>query len=129
MRISDWSSDVCSSDLPDHVLALEVHRPKWVFLIRRFQPALCINSCPPFPTSATPRAAPYLLCVHQRWLAIVRAARHHCPDHTRGLIRECDRSDLLRTPLHQLDEPGSFAAVSFGVAYEDRKSTRLKSSH
>src|SRR3546814_12683091 len=103
MRISDWSSDVCSSDLPDHVLALEVHRPKWVFLIRRFQPALCINSCPPFPTSATPRAAPYLLCVHQRWIELVRAARHHCPDHTRGLIRECDRRTILRTPLYQLD--------------------------
>src|SRR3546814_12736652 len=37
------------------------------------------------------------------------------------LIRECDRSDLLRTPLHQLDEPGSFAAVSFGVAYDGHR--------
>ena len=27
-------------------------RPQWVFLIRRFQPALCISSCPPFPTSS-----------------------------------------------------------------------------
>jgi hypothetical protein len=31
-------------------------RPKWVFLIRRYQPALCISSCPPFPTSSTPTA-------------------------------------------------------------------------
>jgi hypothetical protein len=31
-------------------------RPQWVFLIRRYQPALCISSCPPFPTSlAIPR--------------------------------------------------------------------------
>lgn len=27
-------------------------RPKWVFLLRRYQPALCISSCPPFPTSS-----------------------------------------------------------------------------
>ena len=27
--------------------------PKWVFLSRRFRPALCIHSCPPSPTSKT----------------------------------------------------------------------------
>lgn len=27
-------------------------RPQWVFLIRRFQLALCISSCAPFPTSS-----------------------------------------------------------------------------
>jgi hypothetical protein len=27
-------------------------RPHWVFLIRRYQPALCISSCLPFPTSS-----------------------------------------------------------------------------
>jgi len=32
---------------PDQKLALDVHWPKWVFLIRRFQPASCISSCPP----------------------------------------------------------------------------------
>ena len=28
-------------------------RPNWVLLIRRYQPALCISSCPPFPTSSS----------------------------------------------------------------------------
>jgi len=28
-------------------------RPQWVFLIRRYQPALCISSSSPFPTSST----------------------------------------------------------------------------
>src|SRR3546814_19638016 len=73
---------------------------------------------PPRSTLTDP-LFPYTTLI--RSLAIVRAARHHCPDHTRGLIRECDRSDLLRTPLHQLDEPGSFAAVSFGVAYDGHR--------
>src|SRR3546814_5090297 len=29
MRISDWSSDVCSSDLPDSVVVLDVKRENW----------------------------------------------------------------------------------------------------
>ena len=41
----------------DHKRALDVQRPKWVLLIRRFQPALCISSCLPFPISSTPLAA------------------------------------------------------------------------
>jgi len=34
--------------------------PQWVFLSRRFRPALCILSCPPSPTSKAPDGAnPY----------------------------------------------------------------------
>ena len=35
-------------------------RPQWVFLIRRFQPASCISSYPPFPTSSAPPRLPDL---------------------------------------------------------------------
>jgi len=31
--------------------------PLWVFLSRRFRPALCIHSCPPSPTSKKPAGA------------------------------------------------------------------------
>ena len=34
------------------------HGPKWVFSIRRFQPAWCINSSLPFPTSFARSLAP-----------------------------------------------------------------------
>lgn len=61
--IRRWPRCLSRGSGPDHLLAIEVHRPKWIFLIRRFQPALCISSCLPFPTSATPCPAPDLLCV------------------------------------------------------------------
>lgn len=36
-------------------------RPQWVLLLRRYQPALCISSCPPFPTSS---AFPRLVSIY-----------------------------------------------------------------
>jgi len=39
--------------VPTYSTRSKRHGPKWVFPVRRFQPAWCINSSLPFPTSST----------------------------------------------------------------------------
>src|SRR3546814_18163532 len=64
MRISDWSSDVCSSDLPRALSRLDLLQ-----LLLRLQPAAAGGSARPRP--AAPRAAGHPLRerrhLHQRW--------------------------------------------------------------
>src|SRR3546814_11449096 len=48
MRISDWSSDVCSSDLPCGVTAIPVTKPPW--------PRSSARTAPPGASSARPQS-------------------------------------------------------------------------
>src|SRR5262245_33002090 len=92
-------------------------RPQWVLLIRRYQPALCINSCLPFPTSSATRAPCLVLCDDR--LPVAFAVRHQCPDHPGGLVGKRNRCNLGRSPRHQLHKPWPPGPVSLGIA-DDR---------
>src|SRR3546814_7983442 len=99
MRISDWSSDVCSSDLLDGMR-------------RRLARAL-----------AAPEAQP------QRWEeAFYRALQHACPGgrimaNAGAEHLKANASTINCTVSQTLDD--SMA----GIMRADRKSTRLNSSH
>src|SRR3546814_7545320 len=101
MRISDWSSDVCSSDLAADAAATQVDGKRRQNLDK-----------------AGPRIAEHLhqdrgqaaLCVrHRAAMGIVRAAQR--------LVEISLVEELLDLPVDQI------------IILEDRKSTRLNSSH
>src|SRR5919112_1453010 len=52
---------------------------------------------------------------HRRF-AVTLAVRHQRPDHPGGLVRQGNRSDLLRAPGKQLDEPPALSTVSLDMA-------------
>src|SRR5829696_7580036 len=45
-----------------------------------------------------------------------RAVRHQCPDRPGGLVRQGNRSDFLRAPGKQLDEPPALSTVPLDMA-------------
>src|SRR3546814_7158982 len=51
MRISDWSSDVCSSDLKPHSAILQNSRATSLLLARRAGAYLSSHRLPPLPTA------------------------------------------------------------------------------
>ena len=96
---------------PDQKLALKVLGRNVVFLIRRFQPACCINSRLPFPSSSAwlqPRfvsnAMSLCRCRHGRlnglWISIAFAAGHQCPHRSGCLVGERDSRNLRWTAAH-----------------------------
>src|SRR3546814_13455979 len=63
MRISDWSSDVCSSDLEQRIFSLESHRPDGPFggVVVEFDPAVVEEA-----GEATPALQCIFHCVARR---------------------------------------------------------------
>src|SRR3546814_3586559 len=106
MRISDWSSDVCSSDLAPP-------GPRQA------------QSDAPVLANASPRAR-----ISRRAL-LLPAGHRHLPDQDRAGVDVRTRVDVAAHRLdvaeHRLEVAGDGDAVD-GVR-EDRKSTRLNSSH
>src|SRR3546814_4050870 len=124
MRISDWSSDVCSSDLIDWRSAKEDLRETSRSSCR---PLLSQNPVPPRDSfRRDPRLVEHValagvaVLVRGRaclgLLALVEAVPHFVPVPPRGGLR------ILRRAL--FEEVGVLDAVE-----QDRKSTRLNSSH
>src|SRR3546814_1499964 len=105
MRISDWSSDVCSSDLHDAVAAGEVARAP----LRRYTHVL-----PQLAGVAQPIARGLVQIAH---LGI------GVGEDDPGLVRI---GAALRVPC--VDQLGPRSLARLGRV-EDRKSTRLNSSH
>src|SRR3546814_6110718 len=108
MRISDWSSDVCSSDLP-------------LLYPRR-----------PLPTGPAPEAALVLSVMRQESEFYPRA---RSPVGALGLMqlmpetaRHVARRMGLPSSRDRLTEDPDYN-IRLGQAYLDRKSTRLNSSH
>src|SRR3546814_1774004 len=100
MRISDWISDVCSSDLPSDRLA----RARYLIEAGQVESALAeVRRLP-----GAPRA--------DRWIT---AAQHYV-DSRRAL-------DVIETAA--ILGQGGPAVPTIGAAAPDRKSTRLNSSH
>src|SRR3546814_10371683 len=75
MRISDWSSDVCSSDLAEHATKIKRRLFAAVLNTERFHATMVWH---PYHTAGNGRAAPINACLLE-------------DDHTHALIR-CDNS-------------------------------------
>lgn len=112
--------------VPTYSTRSKRHGPIWVFTIRRFQPALRINSSLPFPTSSARRLRAYSLCSYHLRFAVALAAGHQRPNHARVFVGERDRSDLRRSPCQQLHQPWSVSSVSLGIAAAPTTSICLK---
>src|SRR3546814_6963408 len=104
MRISDWSSDVCSSDLTDKTYLRRA--------VRRTDAALVAGG-------RLHHGALSVLAAAQGTGALQRRARHRCDERGDGAG---GAAAALRTLLRRPGQDLSHAPV-------DRKSTRLNSSH
>src|SRR3546814_4546890 len=132
MRISDWSSDVCSSDLRDGDLAggdfpawaVDLHgRARTVGLTD--QRGECIHAgCPH-----------YRKCFIERSVRKSRKAEMVIANHALVMIQAAMGEDDSQKPLRYVFDEGHHlfeAADSAFAAHltgQDRKSTRLNSSH
>src|SRR3546814_1242318 len=136
MRISDWSSDVCSSDLlfrPDGCVCSQCSRT-------RYQLRRAPSERPPHSGRLCETRCSGKLShgVHtqtaERSLGLVREARH---GRDIAALRPAFRGDRLRTMFQKVAllaleidmEEGFVDAGSNPLVGEDRKSTRLNSSH
>src|SRR3954454_7810793 len=61
---------------------------------------------------------------HRRFV-VTLAVRHQCPDRPGGLVRQGNRSDFLRAPGKQLDEPPALSTVPLRAAPYHRSSWAL----
>src|SRR3546814_3714833 len=113
MRISDWSSDVCSSDLLDRVLGQVRHAVHGVV-----------------DADAVPvdggRLRQLVLEVHEDLLALARADRRPGRD---AVVEPGARRRLAGWQKLRLAGPGGEEARLGRLREGDRKSTRLNSSH
>src|SRR3546814_5626801 len=109
MRISDWSSDVCSSDLGDEVLLPSPDYPLW-------SASTILNDGRPV----------YYRC---------KVANNFLPDpdEIEALVSSRTRAIVLINPNNPTGASYPRALleriVAIAAKHEDRKSTRLKSSH
>src|SRR3954471_16713860 len=55
---------------------------------------------------------------HRRFV-VTLAVRHQCPDRPGSLVRQGNRSDFLRAPGKQLDEPPALSTVPLDMADHD----------
>src|SRR3546814_1043177 len=107
MRISDWSSDVCSSDLACHA-----------------EPAIALQREEPFIEALlrlVGRIGEFVEAVAQDQAAMRRKIAPFRTEIIDGLAR---RSRPAPPPVDELSKLRSLAA-----SHDDRKSTRLNSSH
>src|SRR3546814_8246673 len=121
MRISDWSSDVCSSDLP----TLSAIRQGSVVGLANKETLVCAGS---LMTAEVKRCGAQLLPVDSEHNAIFQVLDLEQPESVDRLIltasggpfRALSRADMAAvTPAQAVAHPN----------WEDRKSTRLNSSH
>src|SRR3546814_1368914 len=112
MRISDWSSDVCSSDLPDRSLT------------GRRQPR---QGSPPEIQGQKYRSAWRMAPPANRRSGFSRRAQYTTFfSYTAGAVAVVVGLVLL---VVSIVSPGTFAGLRGAAADADRKSTRLNSSH
>src|SRR3546814_1135953 len=107
MRISDWSSDVCSSDLPACLI--------------KFLPGVSVTH----PTPAQARAAGAALAQLHRSLADFTLERHNGlgPDEWPRLMRRC--GDDLRSEEHT-SELQSLMRISYAVFCLKKKNKQYR---
>ena len=101
--------------VPTYSTRSKRHGPEWVFPIRRFQPALRINSSLPFPTSSPRQPRDQTLRRYHLWFAVALSTGHQRPDHACIFVGKRDRCDLRRSPRQQLHEPGSVGAMPLSI--------------
>src|SRR3546814_17654041 len=103
MRISDWSSDVCSSDLPMRVLE-EIHH-SWLVIVvivaLHFQLGEHAHGIFVRPI----RELNHILAVCPNWVALSRL-NHNGADHPRRFLHTRVRVIPLRTVLLALEAVG-----------------------
>src|SRR3546814_1122784 len=117
MRISDWSSDVCSSDLP-RKLAAQPHEAETA-LDHTLQRGRYFADCERLGVVARALAR-YQPAIAAGHVIIGGRAGHEYPLAGRGRARTCSSMEAGAIPL---------AGIGCGQALRDRKSTRLNSSH
>src|SRR3546814_1377093 len=116
MRISDWSSDVCSSDLPFvvDVGSVRIRAVGTAFSVRR-----------------NPEGVDVLVTegVVETWTEGHEAARTRIAQGERSFVAAGTRDIVAVKAADEIDR--ALAWRSGGLAFngEDRKSTRLNSSH
>src|SRR3546814_8329647 len=124
MRISDWSSDVCSSDLVErveiHIRSFVLSRPRMLDLYRTYTYYLVKS----IRVREGERMTPLLYEVEDG-LAIVTLNRPAQMNATSPAMRE-----LLIEATYRAETDDAVRAVLIrGAGEQDRKSTRLNSSH
>src|SRR3546814_10755046 len=120
MRISDWSSDVCSSDLPQFKAWLPLTRNpgSWLVYTPGSKPRLVYLQ--PHDYWHVVPAAPAGYWVEHFDVVVIRnadEAQQHLP-------KNASRCAILGEPQSALGQYGAFKPNN-----PDRKSTRLNSSH
>src|SRR3546814_3380034 len=126
MRISDWSSDVCSSDLDQHQIGPVTLLPLRILLLRTSEAA--------FQHFAHHRkiVARHCLCPFDVELAIGVFAETLRPRHNHGAQRVGALNMAVVVNLDTVRRPvqsEQVRHVAQDLALGDRKSTRLNSSH
>src|SRR3546814_4932329 len=134
MRISDWSSDVCSSDLVLRAQLVEAHglsdgAATFIHEYRRFQQQNFFRAKPPLGDPALK-----LLLRRRKAMHIRNDIGSHKPDIvpverilSARIAESCpDLHDFI-VPLSERRK--LFPAFLFAFSRRDRKSTRLNSSH
>src|SRR3546814_8204922 len=118
MRISDWSSDVCSSDLAEQGLGDAIQFARYAPLLARAG-ATVILACP------DPLAALFTTLKGDPEIVAERAPppSHDC----HALLLSLPH--LMNTTLAAVPAETPYLAVPEGTACPDRKSTRPNSSH
>src|SRR3546814_9286862 len=122
MRISDWSSDVCSSDLARFAIARDEHEAAAIELLAEGAAEFVIGQI---------TAARNTVAALEQQPVIV--APHDHVDHARNRVRAVDRRGAVLEHFHALHrlerERIEIDGAARRVGEQDRKSTRLNSSH
>src|SRR3546814_10330851 len=113
MRISDWSSDVCSSDLPE--------------IVRAFAVAEDLSQGLHYNGIMSPAATNDPKC---RSLGKLLCAQRHGPGGERDQRRRCVGSrEIIHNIEWKVIAIQRLRPFTFEIGMRDRKSTRLNSSH
>src|SRR3546814_1335502 len=111
MRISDWSSDVCSSDLPEHAnLAAETDGRIYNYDVRIVDADG--RDVAPGEEGEILARGPSMFLGYTDWQETMKAVDGHGYFHTGDLVRA-----------------GPEGSIAVRGRLKDRKSTRLNSSH
>src|SRR3546814_8288482 len=152
MRISDWSSDVCSSDLTDIAVESDALDPEFLAEVGNgrvalghsslSEPHLGLGEGELAATLASPRAGSGqashgALADHipLKLRQCGKNAEHHPARWRRGVDLRAlagehpQTNTAIRQILHRADKVGERSAEPVELPNEDRKSTRLNYSH
>src|SRR3546814_10729167 len=132
MRISDWSSDVCSSDLKPHSTILQNSRATSLLLARRAGAYLSSHRLPPLPTAGRWRYRmtnlPILAALAAAFLAQPATAQPASAPRT-AVVAHADPDLATHKRVKTIDRRTWRAGVAGCGTAPDRQSTRLNSSH